>query len=140
MTVEVSVRFSWRKIGHVELDKQDTLKFPQTTAHPGLYRFDFTGADGNRLYIGETDTLNRRLQHYRTPGPTQTTNIRLNALMHEIIKSGGSVGVSIMTEGATVAMNGGEKPPCLGIKSDRVLLEHAAIYAARESGISLVNV
>ena len=49
--------------------------------------FVFTGADGIHLYIGETDSLNRRFQQYRTPGPTQTTNIRLNLLMRKIIKS-----------------------------------------------------
>ncbi len=139
MKIELSVRFLWRKIGDVEIDRQDKLKFPQAPSHPGLYRFDFTEAGGNQAYVGETDTLDRRFQHYRTPGPTQSTNIRLNALMREIIKSGGSIGVSIMTDGAIVAMNGGEKPPRLDSKSDRVLLEHAAIYAARESGISLVN-
>lgn len=140
MTVELFVRFSWRKIGGVTLDPQDKLKFPPAPARPGLYRFDFAGAGGSQAYVGETDTLDRRFQHYRTPGPTQSTNIRLNALMREIIKSGGSIGVSIMTDGAIVAMNGGEKPPRLDSKSDRVLLENAAIYAARASGILLVNV
>ena len=33
--------------------------------------------DGGRtlgLYVGETDNLQRRLAHYRNPGPTQATN------------------------------------------------------------------
>jgi hypothetical protein len=140
MTVELSVRFSWREIGHVELDPRGKLRFPRAPSRPGLYRFDVAGVSGKRVYIGETDTLDRRFQHYRTPGPSQSTNIRLNALMREVITAGGAVSVSIMTDGAVVAMNGVETPPRLDLKSDRVLLEHAALYAARGAGLALVNV
>lgn len=139
MIVELSIRFSWREIGRVELDAQGKLKFPRAPSRPGLCRFDLTGTGQNQTYIGESDTLDKRFQHYRTPGPSQSTNIRLNALMRDVINSGGLVGVAIMTEGAIVAMNSGEKPPHLDIKSDRVLLENSAIYAARESGTSIVN-
>lgn len=139
MTVELSVRFSWRKIGEVALDGQGKLKFPQAPARPGLYRFDVTGPSGRQAYIGETDTLDRRFQHYRTPGPSQSTNIRLNALMREIVKGGGSVSVAVVTDGVTVALDGGEKAARLELKAERVLLEHAAIYAARALGLPIIN-
>ena len=32
------------------------------------------------VYVGEASILSRRFQNYRTPGPTQHTNIRMNAL------------------------------------------------------------
>ena len=57
--------------------------------------------------------------------------------MREVINSNGAVGVSIMVDGATVTMDGRTKSPRMQSKSDRVLLEHAAIYAAREAGITL---
>jgi hypothetical protein len=50
------------------------------------------------------------------------------------------VGVSIMVNGAAITMDGRTKSPRMQSKSDRVLLEHAAIYAAREAGVSIVNV
>ena len=36
---------------------------------------------GDRVYVGETDQLKRRFEGYRTPGVSQTTNIRLNAVL-----------------------------------------------------------
>jgi len=140
MRVELSLRFSWRNIGDVELDQQGKLRFPRAPSRPGIYRFDVAGVSGKRAYIGETDTLDRRFQHYRTPGPTQSTNIRLNALMSEVIKAGGRVSVSVMTDGAVVTVNDSETQPRLDIKSDRVMCEQAAIFASRENGLSLVNV
>ncbi len=140
MMVDLSVHFSWREIGQVELDSQDKLKFPKSQPRPGLYRFELAKGGVSQTYIGETDTLDRRFQHYRTPGPSQVTNLRLNALMREVIASGGSVAVYVHTEGAVVAIEGDRKPPRLDLKPNRVLLEHAAIYAAREAGSSLLNI
>lgn len=140
MSVQLSVRFAWCEIGRVMFDAQGKLKFPPAPARPGLYRFDLSRRGSIDAYIGETDTLDRRFQHYRTPGPSQSTNIRLNALMHEVITSGGAVTVLVMTDGAVITTDGAEKAPHLDLKSDRVLLEHAAIYAEREGGTTLVNI
>jgi len=49
------------------------LSFPLAPEVPGIYRFDL----GELVYVGETDRLRRRFQHYRTPGPT---HIRIFAL------------------------------------------------------------
>src|SRR5205807_614480 len=121
--------------GRVTLDSQGKLAFPRAPSRPGLYRFEFDGPKGRHEYIGETDTLDRRFQHYRTPGPSQSTNIRINALMREVVNSKGAVGVSVVVDGARITMGTRTKPPRLQNKSDRVLLEHAAIYVAREAGI-----
>jgi hypothetical protein len=59
--------------------------------------------------------------------------------MREVINSNGAVGVSIIVDGAAITIAGRTKSPRMQSKSDRVLLEHAAIYAAREAGISIVN-
>ncbi|MGO8976324.1 MAG: hypothetical protein ACLQNV_22725 [Steroidobacteraceae bacterium] len=135
----MTIKFEWSALARVGLDPQGKLAFPRAPSQPGLYRFEFDGAKGRQEYIGETDTLDRRFQHYRTPGPSQSTNIRLNALMREVINSNGTVGVSIIVDGASVTMDGRTRSPRMQSKLDRVLLEHAAIYAAREAGISVVN-
>src|SRR5258708_7626463 len=140
MSVEMTIKFEWNALGRVGLDPQGKLAFPRAPSRPGLYRIEFDGAKGRQEYIGETDTLDRRFQHYRTPGPSQSTNIRLNALMREVINSNGAVGVSIMIDGATITKDGQTKSSRMQSKSDRVLLEHAAIYAAREAGISILYV
>jgi hypothetical protein len=139
VAVEMTISFEWNTLGHVELDAQGKLVFPHVPTRPGLYRFEFEGEKVRREYIGETDTLNRRFQHYRTPGPTQRTNIRLNTLIREALSSHMTVGVSIVLDGATITMTGQERTAGLQNKSDRVLLEHAAIYAAREAGITILN-
>ncbi len=129
-----------REIGRVSLDAQGKLKFPAAPKRPGLYRFDLTGKIGTQAYIGETDALDRRFQHYRTPGPSQSTNIRLNALMREIIAAGGAIAVAVMDGGAVIIVGGHEMPARLDHKADRVLLEQAAILAARDAGTALVNI
>jgi hypothetical protein len=140
MPVEMTIRFEWNTLPRVGLDRQGKLVFPRAPSRPGLYRFEIDGAKGRQEYIGETDMLDRRFQHYRTPDPSQSTNVRLNALMREVINSSGAVGVSIMVDGAAITMEGRTRSPPMQSKSDRVLLEHAAIYAAREAGISIVNI
>lgn len=139
MAVEMTILFEWNELGRVALDSQGKLVFPRVPTRPGLYRFEFGEAKGRREYIGETDTLDRRFQHYRTPGPSQRTNIRLNALMDEALSSHGTVGVSVILDGATIMMGRQKKPAGMQSKSNRVLLEHAAIYAAREAGISILD-
>lgn len=140
MSIEIIIKFEWKALGRVGLDPQSKLTFPRAPSRPGLYRFEFDGAKGRQEYIRETDMLNRRFQHYRTPGPSQSTNIRLNALMRGAINSDGMIGVSVMIDDAVLTMDGRTKPSDMQIKSDRVLLEHAAIYAAREAGVSIINI
>lgn len=82
--MRVSVIFSWSSLGPVGLDS-GRLAFPRAPERPGIYRLDL----GDRVYIGETDRLRRRFQHYRTPGPSQRTNVRLNKATVEVLDRGG---------------------------------------------------
>lgn len=137
-SVELTVRFEWRPFGKVGLD-QDRLVFPKPSLRPGLYSF-LIDRDGDRsVYIGETDQLERRFQHYRTPGPSQRTNIRLNALMREALKHGADITVDIVSEGVLITSDGQEREADLAEKYVRVLLEHAAIYSARLAGAQVLN-
>jgi predicted GIY-YIG superfamily endonuclease len=140
LSVDVTVRFEWKVIGYIRLGEGDRLVFPKASSRAGLYRFEIERAQGRAAYIGETDQLDRRFQHYRTPGPSQRTNLRLNALMLEALKAGDAISVAIMTEGAVITLDGREREAHLLEKSERVLLEQAAIYAARDAAIPILNV
>jgi hypothetical protein len=137
--VELTMAFSWVPVGAVTLDEQQKVRFPKTGAQPGLYRFEIISVDGPTQYIGETDQLSRRLQHYRTPGPSQQTNLRLNALLVEHLKRGDRVSLSAVTEGVTASCAGREHHVDLSVKSERVLLESAALLNARSAGIPTLN-
>ncbi|MFC3097086.1 GIY-YIG nuclease family protein [Alteraurantiacibacter palmitatis] len=137
--VEVTMAFSWVPVGAVSLDEQQKLRFPKTAAQPGLYRFEIISAESLTQYIGETDQLSRRLQHYRTPGPSQRTNLRLNALLVEHLNRGDRVSLSAVTEGVTASCAGREHHVDLSVKSERVLLECAALLNARAAGVPTLN-
>src|SRR6266487_2526507 len=97
--MRATVEFAWEELGVLTLDK-GRLRFPSAPSVASVYRFDL----GDRVYIGETDRLPRRLQHYRTPGPSQATNLRLNKVMTELLRTG-QILVSVITA-ATVELDG----------------------------------
>lgn len=90
--MRVAVEFNWRQVGWLRVEA-GRLSFPDLPDVPGVYRFDL----GERIYIGEADRLRRRFQHYRTPGPRQATNLRLNALMLELLGASTAIEVSTVT-------------------------------------------
>jgi hypothetical protein len=137
--VELSASFGWTSAGNISLDSEQKIRFPKTASRPGLYRFEIASQDGRAHYIGETDQLPRRLQHYRTPGPSQRTNIRLNALLIHHLKRGDQVSLSVVLDGVTVTCDGELYPVDLNRKSERILLENAALLGANATGIKLLN-
>ncbi len=120
-------------LGVVALDA-GKLRFPHAPELPGIYRFDL----GDRLCIGETDRLRRRFQHYRTPGPTQSTNVRLNALMAESLANGRSIMASVITA-VEAEIDGVRCRLDLRNKDARLLVESAALVACRELGQPVEN-
>lgn len=125
--------YSWTEVGHVVVDT-DKLRFPTVPEAPGIYRFEL----GDRWYIGEADRLRRRFQHYRTPGPSQSTNLRLNALMGQLLANGSGIVVSTITSVA-VEIDGHALPLDLSHKDARLLVESAALVAARAGGRFVEN-
>lgn len=62
------------------------------------------------MYIGETDNLRRRLSsNYRSPGPSQQTSLRVNALLRAHLAAGGRVDLAVATV-ATVYLHDDEQP------------------------------
>lgn len=131
--MRVAVEFSWREIEAITVEG-GKLRFPVVPEAPDIYRFDL----GDRVYIGEADRLRRRFQHYRTPGPSQATNLRLNAVMLPLLGAGGAVTVCTVTE-AQVDIDGARAPLDLTRKASRLLVESAALTAARVAGEPVEN-
>jgi hypothetical protein len=125
------IEFDWNEAGVVSLDPGNRLVFPSVPDGPGLYRFRITGADPRPgLYIGEASDLRRRMQHYRTPGPSQATNIRVNRLLVAAISAGDRVAVDTVTVASSA--NGGSplSPLALDRRHARLIAEQVAIAEA----------
>jgi hypothetical protein len=124
----LTVEFEWQPVGRVTLDSAGRLVFPGLPSKPGLYRFWIEGGDDRpEVYIGEASDLRRRAQHYRTPGPSQTTNVRLNELLKSAVSDGRVVSVMIVTE-VTMALDDAlPRDLPLDRRSARLIAEQAAI-------------
>jgi hypothetical protein len=135
--MKVTVEFDWGDIGEVRVEA-GKLRFPDAPEIPGIYRFVLIRGQAERLYIGETDRLRRRFQHYRTPGPTQPTNVRLNTVIYALLEDGGRVTVSTITQAGT-EVEGVRGFLDLRDKAARLLVENAALTAARRAGLDVEN-
>jgi hypothetical protein len=129
----VLVDFAWILLGRVVLDATG-LVFPRATAAPGLYRF----ACANEVYVGEAEVLSRRMQHYRTPGVRQPTNLRVNAWMRERLRAGLIIELATATS-VRVEIEGASRAADLRRKEERVAAEHAALLAEFSTGRTVVN-
>ena len=132
--MKIFVDFQFVEIGQVKIDL-GKLSFPTAPEEPGIYKFLIR----DDIYVGETDRLRRRFQHYRTPGPSQTTNIRLNKSMMNSLSEGFDIIVSTVQE-AVIFVDGVESGLDLSLKSSRLLVESAVLTAARLEGQGIENI
>jgi hypothetical protein len=138
---ELTVRCSWQPAGQVGL-VNGMLAFPKVPDAPGIYRFTLNDAAGVRVYVGESERLPGRFQHYRTPGGAgerQTTKFRLNQLMRGALSADGQVTVEVAIQAEALAADGTPVAIDLNQKTARLLAEHAAQTAARAAGCTLLN-
>jgi hypothetical protein len=94
------------------------------------------------VYVGESQRLPGRFQHYRTaggPGEQRTTKFRLNRLMLDALMIGGQVTVEVATQAEAVASDGTPVALDLNQKAVRQRAEHAVEAAERASGSTLLN-
>ena len=89
--------------------------------------------------VGETDNLRRRLQHYRTPGPSQRTNIRMNSEFLDHLATGGTIEVAIVIDNVDIVAGNGPISVDLANKAVRRLLVHAALVDEAAAGVQLLN-
>lgn len=129
-SLEVSIRATWERWGSVTLDEQGRPHFPDVPDEPGVYRlWLLDGAQRAGLYIGEGQSLRRRLRNYRSPGAGQQTSLRINGIIVAHLERGGIV-LDAATR-AEVLSTGVWAAADLTRKSDRVLVEHAELVRAR---------
>ncbi len=133
---EATVRFEWLNAGDIHLDRSGKPVFPGLPSRAGIYRFSLTDAEGSLVgvYIGESVNLARRMVSYRTPGPTQPTNQRLNTRMCELLASGGRTTLAVSLE----ATADGE-PLDLTARPGRLLAENIGLVHAARRGDPVEN-
>lgn len=123
--IDVRIEMTWMPLGRVALDGHGGLRFPNVPAVPGLYRFQIRGTAA--AYVGETENMARRFGHYRKPGPSQLTNLRLNAKFREMLAGGAEVAVAIVISGAWIIRGEDRQPADLSLKPVRRMFENAAL-------------
>lgn len=129
-SLELSTRATWERWGSVTLDERGRPHFPDVPDEPGVYRlWLMDGAQRAGLYIGEGQSLRRRLRNYRSPGAGQQTSLRINGIIVAHLERGG-IELDAATR-AEVHSAGAWKAADLTRKSDRVLVEHAELVRAR---------
>lgn len=82
---DVRVQLQWLDAGTVTLDAGGKPAFGALPAPPGLYRLTLTGVgdERRRLYIGESDSVRRRLaSNYRNPESGQQTSASTLCFAH----------------------------------------------------------
>ena len=130
--------YEWRSVGSVVLDGEGRLGFPKQLPVPAVYRFQFTSGHREKWYIGETDNLTRRFAHYRNPGPTQETNIRINALLVESLRTGSDIAVSVITA-AWLNPGKGREVADLASKVVRRAIENIALIDCAKADVESLN-
>jgi hypothetical protein len=131
--IRTSVAYEWQSAGQVQV-VGDKLSPPVLPPRPGIYRFKIDSNNGISYYVGETDNLFRRMGHYRNPGPSQPTNIRMSELLMKVHALEGTVTVDVVTS----ALLGGESLD-LSHKAARYLVESAALCELNRTGASVEN-
>ena len=113
-------------LGNVTIDSAGDQVFPSPERAPGVYRFAMKRGGWRGVYIGEADVMTRRFQHYRKPGPTQYTNIRIHEQIADTLGSGGRVNVDVAYLG-TLTIDGAAVTLDLTTKAGRALAESALL-------------
>lgn len=133
----MAVEFRWCRLGQVRRDAEGKLVFPSAGHVPGVYRFRVIGDGPERHYVGEASELRRRFQQYRTPGPRQQTNLRLNRLFRDHLEGGGRIEVDV-AEGVQLGSDG-HPLANLNEASVRKLVESAGIVEGKAQGLAILN-
>src|SRR5256885_10881807 len=125
-------------LGPCRITSGGPLTFPPAPLGPGLYRLQLIDTRAATVYIGETVELRRRFHHYERPGPSQTTNIRMQGRIRETLIAGGSVGVAV-ARAATATSGSVERALDLTNENERRALEAALIEQAVARGEVVEN-
>lgn len=138
--VSGALKIEWDVVGEIALDKNVNIKFPQVSSEPGLYQFHIKKVGGgSRRYVGETDNLRRRFAHYRNPGPSQWTNLRLKDLFEELLSQKQSIEVAVSTKRAWLLKGNTEQVADFSKKSVRRLFENFVLVMNEANDVEELN-
>jgi hypothetical protein len=137
-SVACHLSMAWLHAGAVVLGEDGRLLFPEVGRTPGLYQITITMNGAREVYIGEAADIRRRFQNYRTPGPTQQTSQRINALLRKMLADGADVTISTAIT-ASIDWGDGAEQADLTSKVTRCLIENAAIGFASRSAIHRIH-
>jgi hypothetical protein len=127
-------------VGVVSQDSAGKIRFPQLPPSPGLYQFKVLRKSAvDAIYVGETDNIQRRFSHYRNPGPTQATNLRLNALFKARLLEEARINVEVVTDSAWMTWSGDETQADLSKKSVRRLFENFVLCVEGTDDVESLN-
>jgi hypothetical protein len=136
--MKTAVEFQWTEVGEVRLGDDGKLAFPRLLFKPGVYAFRFAGHEPATMYIGETDNLQRRVAHYRNPGPTQSTHIRLNQRIRNHLANQGRIAMDVILT-ARIQIDLATDELNLASVRGRRMLENVALVAAERVGEKVEN-
>ena len=135
--MNVQVDMSWQSMGEIALDG-DALVVPGMPPTPGIHQWVFHHDGRERRYVGEAVDLRRRFAHYRSPGPSQTTNHRMRDRVRRVLGAGGTVEL-LQVKDANFVVDGKPAKPDLHSPFARRVLENAALVALLASRCETVN-
>jgi len=136
---QLLLKFRWNLKGVIYLDHKNRPKFPDVQEQSAVYRLAIETETGVQFYIGETDNLRRRMQGYRTPGPTQSTNQRLTCIMKSSLLLGKEVRLEIMQAVRAKTVESNMLLEDFGNRYVRCLFENAAIIVALNNSEQILN-
>ncbi len=139
-TLDCRLAITWTELGQVRLDSDGRLEFPDAQNAPAVYRLRFTRPDGAEdHYIGESENLRRRFAHYRNPGPSQATNLRLNSDAIATLRAGGAIEVAAVLTDARLETGNWRHELTLQSVEIRRLLERAVLFETEGTEIGVLN-
>jgi hypothetical protein len=135
MNLEVEV--TWDHAGEVSMTGP-TLVTPTMPTTPGVYQWVFRHEGRERRYVGEAVNLARRFAHYRSPGPSQATNLRMKDRAIRVLSADGAIEI-LTAVSARFVVDGTAVEPDLASPFARRFIENAALVALLASKCDVVN-
>ena len=140
--IQLKLDYEWE---HVESEKGKPYVFPQELtdffkhrSHPAVYQWRVHKRDDLWVYVGETESLARRVQGYLKPGPSQTTNIRIKKSFENFLERGYEISLDTMRI-KSLSIDGKLIENALDKMDTRRAIENILTFKYGDSGIKLLN-
>jgi hypothetical protein len=116
----------------------EALELPTLPRQPGVYQWLFRHEGRERCYVGETEDLAQRFVGYHSPGPTQSTNQRMNERARRVLQANGEAEILVL-DTATIVVDGQSAEADLASPFTRKVIENAELVGLLVAGRDVVN-